>query len=293
MARSFKKLALLALLGGMGAFAAAVSSRAFAYQWSLSHCPPRPLLLKASVTGIAGLHDVEFESERGVVIHGWQTEARNHATVILAHGSDANRAQLVPEARVLAEAGFGILAFDWPGQGESGGRSEWGRAERAALEAAVSYLDRHGDLERGRLGAFGYSFGGVYVAQVAAQDPRVRAVALCATPNDLDDLRRWEHRRWGLLSQQSGLLAAHLIYGENRALEPASVIPRLAPRPLLLIEGTADQTVPQFMTQALFAAAREPKSLYVVAGAQHDTFNQVAPDAYPRRLREFFERALL
>jgi dipeptidyl aminopeptidase/acylaminoacyl peptidase len=293
MARSFKKLDLLALHGGMGAFAAAVSSRAFAYQWSLGHCPPRPLLLKAASTGISGLHDVTFESERGVVIHGWQTPTHNSATVILAHGSDANRSQLVPEARTLADAGFGVLVFDWPGQGESGGRSEWGRAERVAMEAAVMYLEQHGDLERGPLGAFGYSFGGIYVAQVAAQDPRVRAVALCATPNDLDDLRRWEHRRWGLLSQQSGLLAAHLIYGENRELEPARVIARVAPRPLLLIEGSADQTVPEFMTQALFAAAREPKTLYVVAGARHDSFNQVAPEAYPRRLREFFEHALL
>ena len=68
---------------------------------------------------------------------------------------------------------------------------------------------------------------------------------------------------------------------------------RLAPRPLLLIQGEADETVPKFMTQALFDAAREPKTLYVVAGAHHHDIAEVSPVAYPRRLREFFEHALL
>jgi pimeloyl-ACP methyl ester carboxylesterase len=280
-------------LTAAGAFALVVCARAFVYQWSLSHAAPQPLAQRAAVTGIQGLSDVEFESEPQVTIRGWLAPSRNGATVILTHGSQANRAQLIPETRTLADAGFGVLAFDWPGQGESGGRSEWGRAERMAFEAAVTYVTRAAGSEKPRLGAFGFSFGGIYVAQVAAEDTRVSAVALASTPHDMDALRRWEHRHWGVLSEESGVLAGHLFYGENREIEPVRVIGRLAPRPLLLIEGDADQSVPQFMMDSLFEAAREPKTLFVISGAGHGDFQKAAPDAYPRRLREFFEHALL
>jgi uncharacterized protein len=288
----WRHLGLALLLLAVG-FVLLVTSRAALYQWSLGHGKPRPLLGGALRAGIPGLKEVSFESERGVTIRGWSLAARNGAAVILTHGSDANREQLIPEARALANAGFGILAFDWPGQGESGGHAEWGRAERRALEAAVSFVENQHELGSERIGAFGFSLGGIFVAQVAAQDPRVRAVALASTPHDLDELRRWEHRRWGLLSQESGLLAAHLMYGEYQDLEPVRVIGRVSPRPLLVIGGGRDENVPPFMTDSLFAAAREPKAMFVVPRAGHGNFNEVDPTAYAERLRDFFERALL
>ncbi len=293
MALTFGPLAVLGALGGASLFTLSVGARAFSYQWSLKRVPRRPLAQAAAAAGIPGLEDVAFEGERGVVIRGWHKPTRNGASVILAHGLGGNREELVPEARALADAGFGILLFDWPGQGESGGRSEWGQAERFALGSAVSYLERRGELARGRLGALGFSFGGIFVAQVAASDQRLCAVALSATPNDLVELRRWQHRRWGLLSQGSGLLAGRLIFHEDRELDPIRVIGKLSPRPLLLIGGETDETVPRFMTDSLFQAAREPKSLYLIAGAGHGNFHLAAPAVYEQRLREFFQQALL
>ena len=291
MARSLGRIASLGLHVAVPPLALAVCARAVLYQRSLGRLPRLPLSRRAEATGIAGLHDVDFESEPGVTIRGWHRAPKNGAAVILSHGSDANREQLMPELSVLTDAGFGVLAFDWPGQGESGGHLSWGRGERLGMQAAVTFLERRG--EHSRLGTFGFSFGGIFSAQVAALDRRVNAVALAATPHALDEQRRWVHRRWGLLSQTSGLLAAHLLYGPQGELEPVRVIDRVSPRPLLLIAGGADQTVPQFMTDALFGAAREPKSLYVVPGAGHGDFDRAAPADYTRTLREFFERSLL
>ena len=43
----------------------------------------------------------------------------------------------------------------------------------------------------------------------------------------------------------------------------------LAPRPLLVIQGSEDHITPPALAEALFAAAREPKEMWLVEGAAH------------------------
>jgi uncharacterized protein len=277
----------------VGVFVFIVSTRAAMYEWSTAHRPPLELRLRAADTAIAGLREVTFDSEPGVTIRSWFSEPRNGALVILAHGSDSNRLQLLPEARILDEAGFGILAFDWPGNGQSGGHVEWGRAERLALGAAVTFVERNAAVQRGAIGAFGFSIGALYLTQAAAADPRLSAIALAAAPDDLTELRRWEHRRWSIVSEQSGLLAARVLYGSEDPLSPVRLIHRLSPRPLLFIDGGLDECVPHFMSERLYAAAGEPKRRLSIAGAGHGDFVRVAPHEYAHALQSFFREALL
>jgi fermentation-respiration switch protein FrsA (DUF1100 family) len=60
-------------------------------------------------------------------------------------------------------------------------------------------------------------------------------------------------------------------------------IERISPRPLLIIHGTEDQRVTQTQAERLLAAAGEPKTLWLVKGATHDSIHglvqgQLAPD---------------
>ena len=91
---------------------------------------------------------------------------------MLTHGSGADRTQVAPQAAALAGHGFGVLLFDWPGHGESGGVPVYGEAERGALRAAVEWLSRRE--KAGRIGAFGTSLGAWVLAQVAPLDQRGR-----------------------------------------------------------------------------------------------------------------------
>ena len=50
--------------------------------------------------------------------------------------------------------------------------------------------------------------------------------------------------------------------------------------------------VPPRTCRQLFAAAGEPKELWIVPGAGHAGFAEVAPRAYAQHLIEFFSRAL-
>ncbi|WP_372404692.1 alpha/beta hydrolase [Streptomyces luteireticuli] len=86
-------------------------------------------------------------------------------------------------ARRLAEAGLLALAFDFTGFGESGGHPR--QLESPArkihdIHSAVTFLARHDRVAPGRVGALGICAGAGYTAVNAADDPRVRALALVA-----------------------------------------------------------------------------------------------------------------
>jgi fermentation-respiration switch protein FrsA (DUF1100 family) len=54
--------------------------------------------------------------------------------------------------------------------------------------------------------------------------------------------------------------------------------------PLLLASGTEDQHTRWPETEAMFAAARQPKALWPVPGAAHVDLHDFAPAAYEARL---------
>jgi fermentation-respiration switch protein FrsA (DUF1100 family) len=254
---------------------------------------PAPLLKHPGQLGIGGLEEVSFRSDTGARLAGWYVPSKNRAAVVVTHGTNSDRSSMVAELRILCEAGFGVLAFDWPGDGASEGDVRWSAPERHALSAAIDWLSARHDVDTHRLGGLGFSMGGYVMAQVAAKDVRLRAVILLATPTDYADLTHWQHREWGLLSEWAAALALRR-YGMPAAdLRPIDVVGQIAPRPLELVRGSADNTVPEYMTRALYVAARAPKSLWIIPGAKHGGYAEVAPGAYRSGLVQFFRDNLV
>ena len=123
------------------ALAAAIAARAFYYA-ALDmggRGPASPLLDHPDRTRISGLVNVSFAAH-GTLIAGWYVPSRNRAAVIVTTGTSSNRTSMLPEVRILASAGFGVLAFDWPGTGRSAGRIDWGDPALATLESAIDWL---------------------------------------------------------------------------------------------------------------------------------------------------------
>lgn len=93
-------------------------------------------------------------------------------------------------AHAVVAQRMAALAFDFRGAGESAGQSEAGPAEWTDTARALDHLEHH--LGPGRpLALCGYSFGAWVALNVAAMDPRVRAVAAVApglqNPDDMGD----------------------------------------------------------------------------------------------------------
>lgn len=256
-----------------------------------SHRRPVPLPPKASAPPL--LQAVQFRSTDGPLLSAWYLPSRNRAGIVLAHGAGGDRSELLPEARALAGAGFGVLLFDWPGHGESEGEVHWSEGERAALRAALRWLTARADVDPGRVGAYGFSMGGYVVAQIAAGDRRLRAVALAAAPPDPAEQTRWEYRRWGFVSQEPALWAVRRGGLPLDRMLPRDLVPAIAPRALLVIVGAEDGVVPPFMARQLFDVAGEPKELLVIPGAGHGDYERAAPGVVPTKLVGFFSRELL
>lgn len=238
---------------------------------------------------IPGLRDVSFATPTGTTLRGVFAPPHNGASVILAHGSLGEHSDLMPEARLLSAAGFGVLAFDWPGHGQSDGGIEWGAGERAALTSALGWLSVQPGVDPARIGAFGFSMGGHTLTQVAAQDPRLRAVALAGTPPDPLVHLDWEYRHWGALRRWPARLALVVSGMKTDEQVPEREIAKIAPRPLLLVAGKDDELVPVWMAERLFAAAHEPKRLLVVPKAGHGGYAEASPVEYSQELVRFFE----
>lgn len=237
---------------------------------------------------IPGLADVSFSTPAGTTLRGVFAPPRNGAAVILTHGSLGEHSDLMPEARLLSGAGFGVLAFDWPGHGESDGGIEWGAGERSALSSAIAWLSAQPGVDAARIGVFGFSMGGHTVTQVAAQDTRLRAVAIAGTPPDPLVHLHWEYRHLGALRRLPARLALVVSGMKTDEQVPEQVIGQIAPRPVLLVAGKDDELVPTWMTERLFAAANEPKTLMVVPRAGHGGYSEASPE-YSQGLLRFFE----
>ena len=274
---------------GVSAFIVFVGGRSFVATRATLAPPRVPVRALAPLPGV---REVGLTDDAGVSLRGWYSPSSNGAAVILGHGHGANREQLNIEFSVLADAGFGVAAFDWPGHGESGGQCSWGDGERSALTAVVDFVSTQGDVEPHRIGILGFSMGGTLAIDVAAHDARLAAVLVTGTYSTLEEEIRIDMGRWGPLSQWPALWALRLAGVDLNAVRPIAQVCRIAPRPVLIIDGTEDPSAPMDMEAALFAAACIPKEFWAIEGATHGDYMRWVPKEYPWRVLDFFRRSL-
>jgi uncharacterized protein len=76
------------------------------------------------------------------------------------------------------------------------------------------------------------------------------------------------------------------------AVRPLDAVAAIAPRPFLLLHGTADTVIPVSHAHQLYAVAGEPKELVIFEGAPHCGGYFVDRPAYVGKVAEFFDAAL-
>ena len=120
-----------------------------------------------------------------------------HPAIVLGHGFGIRKESLVDEAEYLTAAGFLTLAIDYRSFGESEGEprgSLFPMNEVEDFRNAISYLRNRDDVDPGRIGIWGASFGGGVVIMTAALDRRVKCVVAMAP---IINGRRWLDSVWG------------------------------------------------------------------------------------------------
>jgi uncharacterized protein len=238
---------------------------------------------------------VEFASESGSTLRGWLLPGRaGRGAVVLMHGVRADRTSMAGRARFLNAAGYSILLFDFQAHGESPGRHiTFGHLEGRDARAAVRFVRER--LPGERVGVVGVSMGG---AAALLAEPPLGADALVlemvypTLEEAVADRLKMRLGAWG------GLLAPLLTLQLRPRLgvgpEMMRPVERVAhvPGPKLFIAGALDRHTTREESRRLFAAAREPKELWVVEGAAHTDLHAAARAEYERRVLDFLDQSL-
>jgi pimeloyl-ACP methyl ester carboxylesterase len=252
----------------------------------------RPVV-PANALGVA-YENVSFTTSDGLELQGWYVPSKNGAAVISFPGRKGPQ----KPARFLARHGYGVLLFDRRGEGKSDGEpNSWGWGGAKDIKAAVAFLQGRPDVERGRIGGLGLSVGGEMMLEAAADTPSLTAVvsegagARMFTEEMDEDLPAVEK---ATIAVPAWLKQASIAVFANQSppTNLKDLVPRIAPRPMLLIAAPNAPTG-EDLNRGYFAAAGDPKDLWEIPESGHVGGQKARPREYERRVTTFFDRALL
>lgn len=202
---------------------------------------------------------------RGMVLcHGFPTGPRG----------TANSAQTYPELadRLAADTGWTVLSFDFRGTGGSEGDfslAGWVQD----LHAVIGHLLANEPLTG--IWVAGSGTGGAVALCEAADDQRVLGLVTLAAPADFTmwaadpDRLLDQARRIGAIRDPRFPVDVESWSRELADHRPLHAAARIAPRPLLVVHGSKDQSVDVQDARAIADAAQESVELRILNEADH------------------------
>jgi putative redox protein len=187
------------------------------------------------------------------------------------HGAEAATSSF-PELgdRIAAELGWLVLVPALRGAGSEGNFSLGGWLDD--VTAAIAHLRA---TERpGGIWLAGFGTGGALCLAAAAEDRALKGVAALAVPADFDDWatqprRLLQHSRAiGLIRDPAFPPSFDRWSRELRDIRADRSIADVAPRPVLVVHGTDDESVPAFDARVV-ADAHGSAELRMLSGAGH------------------------
>ena len=168
-----------------------------------------------------------------------------------------------------------MVTFDFRGHGRSGGVSTLGDLEVRDVDVAVAYAR---ELGYQRIATVGFSMGGSIVLRHSGLRGGVDAVVSVSGPG------RWYYRgtmpmrrvHWAVERRSGRLYTKNVLKTRISSgrwdpvpVPPAEAAAQISPVPLLIVHGDQDHYFPPEHGRQLYAAAREPKELWIIPGMGH------------------------
>lgn len=198
-----------------------------------------------------------------VIVHGYPAGVRGAAAT----------ADTLPELadRIAAELGWLVLVPALRGAGGSEGNFSLG-GWLEDIVAAIAHL--RANARPSGIWLAGFGTGGALCLSAAARDQAIKGVAVLGVPADFDD---WANQPRRLLahSRANGLIRDEDFppsfdswSRELRDIRADRSVAAVAPRPVLVVHGTDDESVPAFDARVV-ADAHGGAELRMLAGAGH------------------------
>jgi uncharacterized protein len=221
---------------------------------------------------VPGAQDVWINAVDGVKLHAWWVQHPEAKWVTLhLHGNAGNITYRDLAAASITAAGSSVLLLDYRGYGRSEGRPSESGLYRDA-QAAYEWLIRRGH-KADRIVIHGESLGAAVAVELASHN--ICAAVVLEAP--FTSARAVAHRVLPFVGPL-------LVWG----YDSKSRIGRVR-APVFIIHGGRDEVIGTEFGRDLFAAARDPKRLWIVQGAGHNDLHDTGRRAeFVKRLAEFY-----
>jgi len=199
-----------------------------------------------------------------------------HPVIIYHHGNYGHLQYYWDRVELLYKTGADVLVYDYRGFGRSTGTSSEASMIVDAT-AILAYVRSRPDVDTSQIFHYGFSLGGF---------PALYSAARLHTPRGV--ITESIFASGETLIQTGTLLnipGSYLLKGEyNNTLHAQE-----RTCPLLMLHGTGDTFIPiNVHAEKIFAAARQPKTLIKVEGAEHEGVpSSYGYDTYITRIRAF------
>jgi fermentation-respiration switch protein FrsA (DUF1100 family) len=232
--------------------------------------------------------EAHIYSPDGIELQGWYFPAREPGapTILFMHGTSYNASDMwATEDRPKAFHDFlvairaNFLIFDYRGYGRNAGvATEEGCVDDAAV--ALGWLHTRADVDPATIFFYGFSLGTGIATALTTREPS--AGLILRAPFTSVRALAVDRHRW----LDAVFSAAPWLPLTN--FDTLSRIRRLD-RPLLVMHGEHDRTVPEWMGQQVFEAAPEPKMYVQFPGGGH---SDIAADLVVPPITTFIDQTL-
>ena len=236
--------------------------------------------LAVYVRGHATFHDLTFMGTNHVAVPAYlivPSGSGPFAGVIWmgwTGGYSQIREEFVDEALAMADHGVVSLLvggyFPWyvtPSDKDADRMGMIGQVRD--LRRAVDFLLSQPNVDPARIAFVGHSMGAMHGASLIAVDHRIKAAVLMTPNSTMSD---WIFEGYGLdPSTEKDYRAA------MASFDPIVFVPHMSPTPVYFQFGDSDQYVPRDVSEALYEAASEPKTLGLYPSG-HDLNAQATTD---------------
>jgi pimeloyl-ACP methyl ester carboxylesterase len=276
----------------------------------------KPLFIVPRGQPVPGAEDVTFANADGQKLRGCylKGEGVRRGVILFGLEFDSSRWSCHGYCEHLLRAGYDVFAYEPRSQGDSDPQPNYEplqwvtEYEVRDAEAAIRYLKSRPDADPAGIGFFGLSKGAGAVLQAAANEPYVRCFVTDGVFGTYSTLvpymRQWfriYNSNFTIQTMMPGWYYGLVGLAGLRGLERMrhcrfvhleSAMPRLAPRPILMIHGGADTYIKPEMARAVYDRAKPPKEFWLVENARHNQSFHAAGEAYRQRVLDFFRQQL-
>lgn len=242
--------------------------------------PGHPDAITFNVPGAGG--------REGWFFPGW----RGAPTIILCHGYQSHRGELLTLVSALQEHQYNVLVFDFAAHGASSGRTTLGYRETQELRAAIETIARRDDVDRSRFGLWGANLGAYAVVAAAEADPRVRALVADSVYDQPMDMFVLQVQRSGLgnlplVTRFAGAAFLWLNRSYRRQPPLSGLLPRLAGVAKLYIAASDEPELAR-LTRELFVNSPQPREQALLPVGNYVGMMDDEKRNYENRIVSFF-----